>query len=81
MKHRFLGIALMLSIAVGVDACVAPSPTRVAAASNGPISMSSPTEGVVHASPACGDDNGGFGAPTRHFGNPTPWSELALNGC
>jgi hypothetical protein len=38
-------------------------------------------EGVVHASTACGDDNGGFGAPTRHFGNSTPWAELAYNGC
>jgi hypothetical protein len=81
MKHRFLSSALVLSIAAGVAACAAPSPTRVASASNGPISMSSPKEVVVHTSPACGDDNGGFGAPTRHFGNPTPWSELASNGC
>ncbi len=70
MTAAVLGLAL--------SACAASPPTRVAAAQQ-PASL--PRAGVVHTGPDCGDDDGGFGAPVRHRGDATPFSENAFSFC
>jgi hypothetical protein len=79
MTFRPFSLAPMLMVALATSACEAPSYLRVASTSDRP--MISGAEGIVHTSPSCGDDNGGFGALVRHHGEPTPWSENPFNGC
>jgi len=79
MKGRFFSIAAAIALAASISACGTSTPLpRVASAQ---VPGSQPHLGAVHTSQDCGDDNGGFGAPVRHFGNPTPFSDNPFNVC
>lgn len=75
MKTSF---ATALALIAALSACATSPPSVHVAAVK---SADAPALGVVHTAPQCGDDAGGFGAPTRHFGEPTPFSENPNNGC
>jgi hypothetical protein len=78
MKARLMPIAA-LALAATVSACAsAPSLPRLAAAQS---PGAQPLLGLSHAPQACGSDDGGFGAPVRHFGNATPFSENPFDPC
>jgi predicted small lipoprotein YifL len=79
MKARVLSVAGAMALAASLSACGTSTPLlRVASAQ---VPGSQPHLAVVQTSQDCGDDNGGFGAPLRHFGNPTPFSENPFNAC
>jgi len=67
------------AVAAGlILAACATSPaqnTTSQSARAGQGSSTAPVNVPVVTPVRCGIDNGGFGAPVRHFGNETPWSE------
>jgi hypothetical protein len=67
----------VVALAAALSACAESASPRLAAATPGPH----PHVGAVHTLQDCGNDDGGFGAPVRHFGNPTPFSENPFNWC
>ena len=78
MRSRCFAIAAAFTLAAAVGACsTANSSPRFGAAQ--PVAP--PRFGAVHTLQDCGNDDGGFGAPVRHFGNPTPFSESPFNWC
>ena len=78
MTTRSLRLATALAVVAAVAACAdATSLPRIAAAQ---APGARPSLGLVHTLD-CGGDDGGFGAPVRHFGNPTPFSENPFNAC
>jgi hypothetical protein len=79
MQFRLLSLTPVLVLALAISACQMPSYPRVAAANN-PLTASA-VKGIVHTSPICGEDGGGFGKSGRHFGDSTPFSDNPFNGC
>jgi len=72
-------ITVTAALAASLAGCAASSsPQRIALNQS---TGSEPRLGVVRTVQDCGSDDGGFGAPVRHFGNPTPFSENPFNGC
>jgi hypothetical protein len=67
VTHK-LCTALLLLGSLGFTACQTSPSTP-------PLAASKPAEAPVETVVGCGDDNGGFGAPVRHFGEPTPFSD------
>ncbi len=78
MKGKLLAIAASALVA-GLSGCKAPTSfQRVAAAPA--LAAPSPSD-AVRAVRDCGSGDGGFGAPVRHLGNTTPFSENPFSGC
>jgi hypothetical protein len=67
VTHK-LCTALLLLGSLGFTACQTSPSTP-------PLAASKPAEAPVETVVGCGEDNGGFGAPVRHFGEPTPFSD------
>jgi len=79
MKVRRSRVAATIALAASLSACeTSPSLQRVAALQSPAYPLHS---GTVRTARDCGDDNGGFGAPVRHLGDPTPFSENPFSAC
>jgi hypothetical protein len=76
MRIKFVTLALTLAVAGALAACQSgPASQRIASTSNSYL-------GPVESSENCPRDDGGFGAPVRHFGETMPGSENPfLNPC
>jgi hypothetical protein len=76
MRTKCVMVALTVAFASALAACQSAAPQqRVASASNSYV-------GPVESPENCPWDDGGFGAPVRHFGETTPGSENPfLNPC
>jgi hypothetical protein len=79
MNARFVKLTVIFALAASLAGCAASSSLQ-RIASNQPA-VPQPRLGVVQTVQDCGRDDGGFGAPVRHFGDPTPFSENLSNGC
>src|SRR5258708_31800603 len=79
VKVRFLRTTAALALAALISACANSTSLPRVAAAQSPGDHS--RFGAVHTLQDCGNDDRGFGAPGRHFCNPTPFSHIPFNWC